>query len=283
LEVPEKLHSKSLPKFKCGMCKVEIVEKKEFRNMDKYGCICKKCANILSKEKREEKILATYGVRNPNDIPGNAEKKREIRELNHGKDEIKINAANMINHRWEKEKEKSLKIEKEGKQCCNVCNTEKTLEHFTFKMNRLRGHKTYRKICKLCHNKKRSDKRNEENKNNSLQQCLLNILDEAKRREKKKKKGFDITLEYLSKMFNDQNGKCYYSGRQMRYNWSKEDFEGKRICPERISIDRIDSNKGYIQGNVVLCCWVANNIKQDLSVEEFNSIIKDIYNNFSSK
>jgi hypothetical protein len=39
--------------------------------------------------------------------------------------------------------------------------------------------------------------------------------------------------------------------------------------PESVSLDRVDSGKGYIQGNVVLCCVYANRMKNDQSVDEF--------------
>jgi hypothetical protein len=34
------------------------------------------------------------------------------------------------------------------------------------------------------------------------------------------------------------------------------------------SVDRIDSNKGYIRGNIVLCTFIVNKMKQDLSLNE---------------
>ena len=45
-------------------------------------------------------------------------------------------------------------------------------------------------------------------------------------------------------------------------------------------IDRIDSSKGYIEGNVVSCCSSCNGIKMDRTLEEFFEILsQDIYNN----
>lgn len=38
--------------------------------------------------------------------------------------------------------------------------------------------------------------------------------------------------------------------------------------PRLISIDRIDSNKGYTVDNTVLCCYAVNLMKSDLSVDE---------------
>lgn len=47
--------------------------------------------------------------------------------------------------------------------------------------------------------------------------------------------------------------------------------------PERLSLDRKDSTKGYIKSNVVWCCWQANNMKQDLSMDDFKKWVNIIY------
>jgi hypothetical protein len=66
----------------------------------------------------------------------------------------------------------------------------------------------------------------------------------------------------------------------MVYNYSKKDYsiEKYNYNPEKASIDRIDSSKGYIKDNIVLCCARANTIKMDLSLEDLKIWIKDINN-----
>jgi hypothetical protein len=44
---------------------------------------------------------------------------------------------------------------------------------------------------------------------------------------------------------------------------------GHGRIPTNISIDRIDSSKGYIRGNVQFVCDVANRMKQDLDQGNF--------------
>lgn len=82
--------------------------------------------------------------------------------------------------------------------------------------------------------------------------------------------GIDDT--YLEELFKKQNGKCFYSGLDMTF-----ERDGKYI----MSVDRVDSNKGYIKDNVVLCCSIVNSMKNTLTTEEFLFIIKQLYlNNF---
>ena len=44
----------------------------------------------------------------------------------------------------------------------------------------------------------------------------------------------------------------------------------------QLSCDRLDNNRGYEKGNIVLCCTIANKMKNILSLEEFYKICKDI-------
>jgi hypothetical protein len=47
--------------------------------------------------------------------------------------------------------------------------------------------------------------------------------------------------------------------------------------PDRIILDRIDSNKGYTKDNVGLTCIQVNIMKMDLGLEVFANYIKNIY------
>ena len=43
-----------------------------------------------------------------------------------------------------------------------------------------------------------------------------------------------------------------------------------------VSVDRVDSNKGYLKDNVVLCCDSVNTMKMKLDTKEFLNICKEI-------
>ena len=287
IEYPTPLNRESKPKFKCGKCKNTIVDYKIFRNLYEYKCICKECGYKVGKEKREQKLLETKGVKNPNDIPGVKEKIKETKANNLGENFVVENASTMADKRWDKTKQKYLDIERKGEKVCEGCNIVKGLNEFKFNENKEREYKVFNKLCKECFKKNRNTKRNEKILNASLKEFfeILLIPDARNRTNGFNKKNpdnqreFNITSEYLVNIWEQQQGKCYYSGRDLQYNKIKEDLpEDKRIHPERVSIDRIDSKKGYIEGNIVLCCWTANNIKQDLSIEEFKKWIYDINN-----
>lgn len=83
------------------------------------------------------------------------------------------------------------------------------------------------------------------------------------------KKELDITEEYLNEMYKAQEGKCYYSGIPFSKDY-------------RPSVDRIDSNKGYIKGNIIICEDKINVMKSNLSIKEFKERIVNIYNNLNN-
>jgi hypothetical protein len=92
------------------------------------------------------------------------------------------------------------------------------------------------------------------------------MVQAAKDRAVKHKIQFDLTVEYIQQMLEACNWRCYYSGVRMNL----ETGNGKgNFNHLKVSIDRIDSAKGYTANNIVLCCRIVNSMKSDLGVEEF--------------
>ena len=72
-----------------------------------------------------------------------------------------------------------------------------------------------------------------------------------------------LTKEFLLKKWNDQKGRCYYSGFNMSHTLN-----------DNLTVS---FQKNGIKDNIVLCCWLVNNMKQELSQDEFFSRVKKIY------
>ena len=77
----------------------------------------------------------------------------------------------------------------------------------------------------------------------------------------------DIDYEYLINLYKEQKGLCAISQMPMVHHWGD---------PSTISIDRIDSNKGYLKGNVHLVCQWINIAKNKHSVSEIQTVL-DLY------
>jgi hypothetical protein len=93
---------------------------------------------------------------------------------------------------------------------------------------------------------------------------------------KSKGVSFELTEEIFSKLVTSS---CDYCGRQpertlspsrMRKNATHATFRWN-------GIDRIDSAKGYVEGNVVPCCKPCNELKSDKPRDEFLRLIEAIY------
>jgi hypothetical protein len=145
--------------------------------------------------------------------------------------------------------------------------------------------------CKKCHGKRsrdryrnlsESDKKayiNNASKNYkkwSKDNVLRFRLTAARNRAKQKGIDFSINLPYLELLLNKQNGMCPYLKIKLTHTKNALTTNGGF---ETISIDRIDSSKGYIKGNVELVSGIINSMKNTLSKEEFIHTIKWVYNN----
>lgn len=90
----------------------------------------------------------------------------------------------------------------------------------------------------------------------------------------KKKRGREkLDIDLLERLYNYQKGLCSLTGIPMTY------ITGKGKIPTNISIDRIDSNKGYEINNIRLVCRHANCMKMELTDEQLiwwcNRIIEE--------
>lgn len=96
----------------------------------------------------------------------------------------------------------------------------------------------------------------------------------AKTRAKNKGMDYDLTLPYLIRLWEQQDGKCKLSGAELGYvgtGWSAG------------SLDRINPEKGYIQGNVQWICWRVNDAKSNMTDEDFVNMCTAIASKFIEK
>lgn len=76
---------------------------------------------------------------------------------------------------------------------------------------------------------------------------------------------FNITIEYIWNLFVEQNEKCKFSGQQLY-------FGPVRTPYTTASLDRIDRNLGYIEGNLQWVHKDINKMKGTLPDDEFIKI-----------
>lgn len=109
-------------------------------------------------------------------------------------------------------------------------------------------------------------KENERNWRNAYRftHRLKRLLQEAKTRAKKRGFAFDVTEEELS-----IPQVCPVLGIPIT-------LHAARRADGSPSLERIDRDKGYVSGNVIVISWRANRIKSDASIHELEKIV-DFY------
>ena len=83
----------------------------------------------------------------------------------------------------------------------------------------------------------------------------------------------DLDLAYLMGLWEGQGGKCALSGIGMNLS---ESTAKKNRSPIEASLDRVDSTKGYLKGNVQFVCYFINLGKSIFSNEEVTSFLEKL-------
>lgn len=77
-----------------------------------------------------------------------------------------------------------------------------------------------------------------------------------------------MTLDYLKELWESQDAKCPYTGWQMKNMECFSPDKQLPLTPDRASLDRIDSSKGYVIGNVQFVCYMAQCCKSMFSPKQ---------------
>jgi hypothetical protein len=70
---------------------------------------------------------------------------------------------------------------------------------------------------------------------------------------------------------------CYYTGELMTIGrpLSENGIHNRNSAdPNKMSIDRFDSTKGYTKDNIVFCCWFFNNRKGPVTLDDCKIILQ---------
>lgn len=87
---------------------------------------------------------------------------------------------------------------------------------------------------------------------------------------------FEISIENLQEILDKQNFKCAYTNMNMFCPKTYNERRQMTSSPYLLSLDRIDNELGYIDGNVhFVCVWV-NKAKGSYSHETFKEILNTL-------
>lgn len=190
-----------------------------------------------------EEYQKSYREKNSEDIKAlkrewalaNKERVREAQKRYREKNREKINAKNKVirKNNPEKYKEYSQKYFASNREQINAKNRSRKKEIFEL---------------------------NPENFFKKIIQRLKRRHVTCRQSAQKKYELFDLDVKYLLGLWSAQGGLCALTKKELAHKFH---------TPFTVSVDRIDSQKGYIKENVQLVCQSANYAKSHFSNEVF--------------
>jgi hypothetical protein len=149
-------------------------------------------------------------------------------------------------------KSKGVHIERMWHVRCK-CGVERWLRtsHLTGKLSQ---------CCRDCSRKKKETKK--------IGDLPLGDINRYKYGVAKRKLEWNISNEVLWQKFIDQSRNCALTGVELFFSNSGVGTPGAKDI-STASLDRIDSSKGYVEGNVQWVHKVINNMKSNLNEQDF--------------
>lgn len=106
--------------------------------------------------------------------------------------------------------------------------------------------------------------------------AMNSIYCQYKCRSRRFKRDFNLTKDEFNEIIVKD---CFYCGdspSNIAIRGTNGDFKYN-------GVDRIDSTKGYIKGNVIPCCAICNQAKMALDIDLFYNKVKKIYEHLNLK
>lgn len=140
----------------------------------------------------------------------------------------------------------------------------------------------YPSCSRTCSSKIRAISYNKNQNPNSLkltefEKVFWEKTKDYERRAKCKKVNFDLDYIFLIDLYNKQNGNCYYTNLPMKVISEKVRGVRRSAAFNIISLDRIDSNLGYVKNNVVFCLNSINMMKSNHKISDIKTVFKALY------
>lgn len=164
------------------------------------------------------------------------------------------------------------KIDDTGHKNCTKCGEYLHTSSFYTTGTKTDGSPKYNSWCKACTKLKMADyhkhtygpdalSRSAEKRTRSVRAYMQYLLAKARKRNI-----CDIEVDDLLQLWAAQDGKCAMT------EWPMTMTLGRGRCETNVSIDRVNSDLGYIRGNVQLVCRCVNIAKSDMSVAMFRAL-----------
>jgi hypothetical protein len=250
----------SVYKRNCHICNIELIygTLATYKKAVKKQTTCKKCKKT-SNSISENKIKEILRLNDENIFDAQIARMIEI-SYNSVKNILEKNGrkSNLVQH--------TIDLISESEARCFKCKTIQSIKNFCL-IHKGSLYECRTSICNSCRKN-----RNYNMLNSDLEKYLTYRYRSLKRTAKERNIELNFSKKNFIEQYTSQSGKCFYSDEEMIC----EIGNGKQNR-NVLSVDRVDTNKGYIYGNVVFCTYRINSIKNDLSLEEIKKWIPDWY------
>lgn len=168
---------------------------------------------------------------------------------------------------------------------CNCCKVEKPLDEFS-RLHSTKDGRAY--MCITCGRAKTKFYRDKNREAYNLNQqavrrtekgFIAQLLHGAKTRAKKKGWDYNLSEDFIQNLLTSIDYRCQVTGQEMTLE--AKSYNQRSLF--KVSLDRIDSTKGYTEYNVQLICWAVNQMKNNLTEEEFKFWIDTVHKAISSQ
>lgn len=185
---------------------------------------------------------------------------------------------------WPDRKERNMALKESGFKNCSGCKQRLALDQFYPIKNIRYGYSAY---CRECNSKKGKEYFSRPDVKAKTREYYMqpHVIEREQRRQeasprhsinvrlcaalRRRPTENPVTIDQLMEKWKSQGGLCLVSG--VRMTW-----KGGVTKPTSISIDRIDSKRGYTEDNVRLVCCMVNIFKGRWSDAEMLAMAKAI-------
>lgn len=132
------------------------------------------------------------------------------------------------------------------------------------------------RMCKNCASKETAKKHGTPNVSKAIGELSKTFYSTIEDGAKKRNIEFNVSQQYLWDLFVKQDQKCNLTGQPINLS-----AKSKNCNPDyskfTASLDRIDSTKGYVEGNVQWVHKVINRFKNKYSMSNFLAMCEAVY------
>lgn len=154
-----------------------------------------------------------------------------------------------------------LRVIQDEMALCSSCKEMKPFDMFAVS-NHSKNTLKRAYLCKLCASKKTKAYRNTESG------FWVGLWNNLNSNAKSRRLNVEILKTDIIKLWKAQNGLCALTKIPMQMTNSVRSSRSRNLNQYRASVDRIDSEKGYIPGNIRLVCAYVNVMRSDMTDDE---------------